>query len=476
MTAQAAAATRHGPGPRREQNLIRLGLSPHKWDHLIALAGNPNVGKTTVFNALTGLRQHTGNWPGKTVTRAEGAFLYDGSRVKLVDLPGTYSLQAGSVDEEVARDFILFGQPDVTVVVVDATRLERNLNLVLQILEITDRVVVCLNLMDEARPHGVSVDPSAAGEGARRAGGADGGASGGGDRLRCCARLRDVATGPRGRRLRAACDRTRPVWSEAVDALAAPEKVEEAFPELPNAKWVALRLLNADERVTEAVHSERDRRSQPGRGTGSAGDPGEGAPENRPASVRSPPEAAAAAGANPGCQPPASSAGPCGPGFQDAVAERNLHREAARIGEASACIGDSRRRAPASTSSRLDRWLTSRVLGFPLMLGILAVVFWLTIAGANVPSAMLATLLIDNRAPVFWWASANGPECPGGSTAFSSTECIVPPRGWSRVMLPPMAIFFPLFTLLEDFGYLPRVAFNLDSLFHRVRAPTASRR
>ena len=107
-----------------------------------------------MFNALTGLRQHTGNWPGKTVSRAEGGFEYDGKRYKLVDLPGTYSLLSTSLDEEIARDFILFGQPDVTVVVADATRLERNLNLVLQVLEITDRAVVCLNLMDEARRHG----------------------------------------------------------------------------------------------------------------------------------------------------------------------------------------------------------------------------------------------------------------------------------------------------------------------------------
>ena len=142
----------------RTQSLVRLGLSPDKWDILVALAGNPNVGKSTVFNALTGLRQHTGNWPGKTIVRAEGAFAHRGARVKIVDLPGTYSLQAGSADEEVAREFILFGRPDVTVAVVDATRLERNLNLVLQILDITNRVVVYVNLMDEARRHGIAVD------------------------------------------------------------------------------------------------------------------------------------------------------------------------------------------------------------------------------------------------------------------------------------------------------------------------------
>jgi ferrous iron transport protein B len=125
---------------------------------IIALAGNPNVGKSTVFNRLTGLKQHTGNWPGKTVIKAEGGFFHRNRHYTLIDLPGTYSLHASSADEQVARDFICFARPDLTLVVCDATCLERNLNLVLQILEITDKVVLCVNLMDEAERKGIHVD------------------------------------------------------------------------------------------------------------------------------------------------------------------------------------------------------------------------------------------------------------------------------------------------------------------------------
>lgn len=232
-------------------NLLRLGVDMSDFDYVVALAGNPNTGKSTVFNALTGLRQHTGNWPGKTVSRAEGGFSFGDNRYKIVDLPGTYSLLSTSLDEEVARDFLLFGQPDVTVIVVDATRLERNLNLVLQVLEVTDRAVVCLNLMDEARRHGLVIDdrrlardlgipvvPTAARQN-----------EGLPELLQA---ISDVATGEticRPYRIKTESSSI----GTAVNQLT--QQLQSAFPSLPNARWVALRLLDGDQRIVEAVRS-----------------------------------------------------------------------------------------------------------------------------------------------------------------------------------------------------------------------------
>ncbi len=233
------------------ENLIRLGIAMDRVDFVVALAGNPNTGKSTVFNNLTGLRQHTGNWPGKTVTRAEGGFSYADKRYKMVDLPGTYSLLSTSTDEEVARNFILFGRPDVTVIVADATRLERNLNLVLQVLEITERAVLCVNLMDEAKRNRTEVDIRALSRelgipvipaSARQKEGMP----------ELLAAIAEVANGqfvckPHRIKSRSA------QLNHAVETLA--QKLAVQFPGLPNLNWVALRLLEGDQHIMEAIRS-----------------------------------------------------------------------------------------------------------------------------------------------------------------------------------------------------------------------------
>ncbi len=217
-------------------------------DRIIALAGNPNTGKSTVFNALTGLKQHTGNWPGKTVTRAEGFFEFDGRQYKLIDLPGTYSLLSASLDEEIARDFLLFGRPDCSIVVVDATSLERNLNLTMQVLEITDRVVVCLNLMDEAGRKGLQVDHEGLSRDlgvpvipttARYGRGLD-------SLMRAVADVIEGNVDTQPYRIRIKGE-----LQEALDQLI--PLIEEEYPELPNSRWVALRLLDGDYAVRQAL-------------------------------------------------------------------------------------------------------------------------------------------------------------------------------------------------------------------------------
>ena len=327
-------------------------LKRSETDLILALAGNPNVGKSTVFNALTGLRQHTGNWPGKTVDSAQGYCVHNGQGFVIVDLPGTYSLSPHSQEEEITRDFILSGKADVTIIVCDATCLERNLNLALQTRCITDRAVLCVNLMDEARKKGIQVNI---------------------EELSKQLNMPVVGTSARsGKGLSA--------------------------------------LMDAVQRIA--------------------------------------------------CLPPSTENSPAP--IQNTEA---IFQEAERI-----CRICVTRENPTADMRRFraDRLLTGRLTGIPVMLLLLSLVFYITLAGANYPSALLskwALALQEQLTRLF--QSLNAPAWLHDALVLGMYRVLA----WVvSVMLPPMAIFFPLFTLLEDLGYLPRVAFNLDHCFKRCHA------
>lgn len=458
-----------------KENLTRLGVDLENADYVITLAGNPNTGKSTVFNNLTGLRQHTGNWPGKTVTRAEGAYSYNEKRYKVVDLPGTYSLLSTSVDEEVARDFILFGRPNVTVIVADATRLERNLNLTLQILEITDRAVLCVNLMDEARRNHIEINiralsrelgiPVIAASARSKQGMQD-----------LLAAIEEVASGKytcKPRRIK-----SQPAnLKHAISVIA--EKINGVFPDLPNVNWVALRLLEGDQSIIDAIRSgdlgslkqdlpstvseeERDlkaglasqeRVTSQGRVTsreGTASQQGQNTLKERE-------EVLSVANAE---------RWDLGLNFHDTVIE-TIYSEASAVAQKTVSLSGNK--PPYSLDLKIDKIVTGKWTGFPIMFLLLAGVFWITISGANYPSGLLFSLLVDKLHPLLngWAQAAHFPWWLSGvliDGAYLSMAWVI------SVMLPPMAIFFPLFTLLEDFGYLPRVAFNMDSLFRKAGA------
>ncbi len=232
------------------KNFVHIEILPSREQKVVALAGNPNTGKSTIFNRLTGLKQHTGNWPGKTVTRAEGEFEINGEEYRLIDLPGTYSLLSTSEDEEVARDFILFGNPDATVIVCDASALERNLNLAFQIMQITNRCLLCVNLIDEAKRKGIEIDREVLER-----------------ELGIPVVLTNARTGegvnvlkekihlisnriikPNPRRIS-----LKKVIQEKVDNLK--ELIERAFPGIYSSEWIAIRLLEGDKKIRKAIES-----------------------------------------------------------------------------------------------------------------------------------------------------------------------------------------------------------------------------
>ncbi len=401
-------------------------------DRVIALAGNPNVGKSTVFNSLTGLSQHTGNWPGKTVTNAQGKYRHKDKNFIMVDIPGTYSLMANSVEEEIARDFVCFGKPDATVVVADATCLERNLNLVLQTLEITDKVVVCVNLIDEAKRKKININYS---------------------ELSKCLGVPVIPTNARSNMgLKELMDAvyeiaTRHIATKPMD-IAYDAVIEQAVKMLQpkiwelvdgkiNNRWVALKLLDGDAALLKSLDKYL----------------GFNLLDN--VELLGLLDAAKKYLADNGIRPEQ---------MRDKIVSR-LVRIAENICSDTVTFENKQYNR---MDRKIDSILTSRIFGIPIMLGLLAGVFWLTIAGANVPSGMLADFLFgieDKLTEFFMWAGS--PAWLYGILILGIYRTLA----WViSVMLPPMAIFFPLFTLLEDSGYLPRVAFNLDNFFKKACA------
>ena len=329
---------------------------------IVAIAGNPNVGKSTLFNSLTGLHQHTGNWAGKTVANAHGCCRTQNFACTLVDIPGTYSLFAHSAEEEIARDFLCTGTVDAVIVVCDATCLERNLNLALQILQINPNTILCVNLMDEAEKKGISIDFSILSD-----------------------NLGIPAVG--------ICARKKKGVKVLLDTL------DEMLSAAEN---------NADKNAVESCHTVRNLSD---------------------------------AAANKLIQTAESIAA-------KAVTYHNPHYREKDI--------------------RLDRFLTSRLTGYPVMILLLAVIFWLTISFSNYPSALLSglfTKLENGLSAVLLHVGT--PIWLHNLLVLGAYRVL----SWVvAVMLPPMAIFFPLFTLLEDMGYLPRIAFNLDHCFKKCHA------
>lgn len=411
-------------------DLTSLSVRTPETKKVISLAGNPNVGKSTVFNALTGLRQHTGNWPGKTVENARGTYKYKNEEYAIVDVPGAYSLLALSAEEEAARDFICFGGADVHVVVCDATCLERNLNLALQTLEISGRVIVAVNLMDEASRRGISVDTNA------------------------LSKILGVPVIPmsarRGRGLKSLSETIRvyPEMPQTVYRVRYSETLENAVNLLEmhlgnllngilDERWTALRLLEDDGRLLSVIDSHLGfcLREHP--------------------DIKAPLADAKKLLYDAGYSPLS---------IRDEIVSA-IYNDSEKI--CAHCVSRCEN-CYDLRQLRTDRLLTRRSTGLPVMLALLALVFFITIKGANVPSDIL-----------YAWLSKLGDVFSRGLIAIGAPTLLHDALiygvwrvlSWvTSVMLPPMAIFFPLFTLLEDLGYLPRFAFNLDESFRRAGA------
>ena len=403
-----------------------------KCDFTIAIAGNPNVGKSTVFNSLTGLHQHTGNWPGKTVSNASGIATFNNKNFLLVDIPGTYSIMSNSQEEEIARDYICFGNPDCTVVVLDATCLERNLNLVYQILEITNKVVVCVNLLDEAKKKGIEIDL---------------------DKLSFTLGVPVVGTIARKKKtlnklMQSVYEVCTENCSDELFKIEYPESIENAITIVEksakellcsslftNYRWISLKLLEGNSKIISSIENYLNINLVDN--------------ENISCSVNKAKEILEENNIN------ISS-------FKDIIVSTIMfHSE-----KISLDVIRCKRQNYSVRTNKIDKILTSKLTGIPIMLLFFALIFWITITGANYPSALLTKFFnyIETKL-VLLFEHFNSPLWLIDISVFGLYRTLA----WIvAVMLPPMAIFFPLFTILEDLGYLPRIAFNLDNFFRKA--------
>ena len=391
-------------------------------EFMIALAGNPNTGKSTVFNYLTGLKQHTGNWPGKTVCTARGDFSHKDINYSLIDLPGTYSLFPLSQEEIVARDFICFGNPDAVIVVCDSTCIERNLNLLFQVMELTDNVILCLNLLDEAKKKGIEIDKSKLEEilgipvvlTAARSGY-------GMDELK--ETLNTVIHGNYK-------FNNKPVYyDDEIESMVNSIKDElyEIIPSI-NPRWLGLRLIDGDESILTSLNDYTENDILDDLNTIKSKLPD----IFDKSKIRS-------------------------------HLSKTTYDYAKSISDQVVTITNSK---AFDRDEKIDRIVSSKIFGIPLMLLLLCGVLWLTIQGANYPSEIISNVLFAVEPKIYdLLNSMSFPIWLNEMITYGMYRTLA----WVvSVMLPPMAIFFPLFTLLEDLGYLPRVAFNLDHLFKKA--------